>query len=626
MPTIGEFIFALGFGKPDTSNLSKAERESREAADKVAKQWKDAGRAIGKAFAVLGVASVGAAAGVFKLAENTAAAGDEIAKTSKGLGVAANELQRLRFAAERSGGTAQGMTRALRTMTVGLQDAVTKGTGPVAEGLDAIGLSAADLEDRGIEQQFSIIADALGQVDDASKRSAISMKLFGSRGGAALAPLLNEGPEGIRALGDEAERLGLIMGGDALVASEQFADDLLDFKGVITGVAREVGSALLPQISKWLAQSREWILQNRELLRQKLREFLERLVHALRELAAAATAVVEFGTDLVDMMGGVENAAKVATVAFIAFKASILGLPGVVAGVSFAVGAAVGDMIFGLEEANERLRRIRKERAAIEGKRVEVRESTEAIKQLGALISETTSGEGLRKIAAIPQSQFDGMIEKVQASADSDRLIARALSDRAIGRRLLEREKFANRGFAAQKAQDTAIRTKRPRGGGKAKAPDIGEAELLGEEEFGDEVRALAARNDASELAISAALRAGGESLNTGANRSVARQQALGRLGGFVGKDFTTPSSDPLLSHLLGEDVPDIELSAIARGAQPQTLISEINNTFHFDVDQQIDGEGDPRATGNAAVVALREVFEGAVERSTKTAKVVFAR
>lgn len=631
MATLGEVVFAIAFGKADTKNLDDAERKGLASAKKVEGGWSNAAKNIGKSFAIIGAAAGGAAIGIFKLVESTATAGDEIAKTSKGLGIAANELQRLRFAAERSGGTAQGMTRALRTFTVGLQDAATKGTGPVAEGLDAIGLSFADLQGRGVEQQFGIIAEALKGVEDATERSAISMKLFGSRGGAALAPLLNEGRAGIKALGDEAERLGIVMGEDALRASEKFADDMLDLKGVILGLTRDVAGGLIPEFSAGIAKVREWIVVNREFIAGKVREYLDRILEVLTDLLPLFKAsgqvtitLAEAASKLAEAVGPTGLVA-----AFIALRLAMTGLPGLIAGVSVAVGIALGGLISDLSGTNDEIRRLRAETDQLRGRSERDRKATAAIEALTP-----GSERNLIDPDVTSDAELEGIVSDFRAGAGgADREGVRALEGR-IARirqtRAAIKQARAKAGFRtsrekAQERQMAIAKGRRKPGGGRGDEiviEDLGP----GEELVGDEVRRLAERFGAGDIAVQASIEAAQQSLAGGSTAAVARQAALGRLGGAVGRDLTTPTSDPLLSELLGEDVPDVELSAISRGAQPQVLISTINNTFTFDNDFQIDGTGDPSVVAQSVAGALRDAFEGALQKSTKTAKVNFAR
>ncbi len=591
MTVIAEFLFALGFDKVDTSNLDDAERKATGSADKVDRSWSKAGASIGKAGLAIAAATTGAAVGLFKLAEGAAEAANETAKTAKGLSIASDGLQKLEFATGRATkATSQDLHKALGILTLGLEDAAIKGTGPVAEGLDAIGLSAEDLKGQKIEDQFGIIADAVRQLPEETDRTAAAMKLFGAKGGAALKPLLDEGADGIRNLGNEAERLGLILDKDALTASEEFVDVLSDTKKTVAAVAREVGLAAVPAIQDAAGRTKEWTVENQDLIDQNLPLLVEQVTTGM---TALATATLSVAGALADVRDGFDSVRKSTD------------------------DTAVGRWILGLQgiELDSAGRRV--EAGTADRYNASSREHERAF---AAGEYDTPLRTRLRDdetAAIVPASDALG------GFGPSDSTISGA--ERA---RLATQQRIAEHNARAKKdKKDKENKKNRPGRGRRRRAPDDGlDAEAL--ELFGDEIRRLAGEGGVGEIAIDAALKSAAGSLRSGANQSVARKSALSRLGGLAGKDFnaTADAKDPLLSEIFGEDVPDVELSSLARGAQPQTLVSTINNTFNIQNAQEINGAGDPASVGNEAATALRDVFEGSVAASTKTAKVNFAR
>ncbi|MDV7396821.1 hypothetical protein RZS08_35815, partial [Arthrospira platensis SPKY1] len=77
---------------------------------------------------------------------------------------------------------------------------------------------------------------------------AIAQELFG-RSGAKLIPLLNSGADGLEALRQEAEELGLVIGGDAARAAEQFNDSLTRIDAVRRGLFNGIAQQLLPTLN-----------------------------------------------------------------------------------------------------------------------------------------------------------------------------------------------------------------------------------------------------------------------------------------------------------------------------------------------------------------------------------------
>jgi len=233
------------------------------------------------------------AAFAIDLVTGFAAAGDEIAKTSKQLGVGAQSLQRLTFAAERSGVSSASLQRSIRTLQVGLIDAREKGVGPAADGLALLGLQLEDIPVDDAEAAFGVISDALQNVESEAERSSIAADLFGQRAGIELKSLLVEGSEGIRELGDRAEELGGVLGEDALGSAEQLTDAFTDLQTLFDGVKNQIGSALAPTITVLVDKITDFVAENDDLIQQDIPKLFEALADLL-------PPVLKFTSQLVD--------------------------------------------------------------------------------------------------------------------------------------------------------------------------------------------------------------------------------------------------------------------------------------------------------------------------------------
>lgn len=284
-----------------TRRINGMEKELARA-DKAARSNSEALQKVGRVGAYAATAAAGATVALFKLAEASAETANKTAKAAKGLGVASDGLQKLEFATSRATtATSEQLHKAIGVLTVGLQDAVTKGTGPVAEGLKMIGLTAADLAGQSIDQQFETLSRAVLSLPDANEQAAAAMKLFGQRAGQALAPLLKEGPAALRAYGDEAQRLGLVLDEQALKASEDFVDSVSDMKQTVSAVARDIGIAAIPAFKDAADGVKEWTVENKELIDQNVPKAIDAITTAL---GGAANAFV-WATDKASGLGDV---------------------------------------------------------------------------------------------------------------------------------------------------------------------------------------------------------------------------------------------------------------------------------------------------------------------------------
>lgn len=304
MDVIAELVGRLGF-EVDDKGLDDFDRKMKRG-EKSASSFSDKLKGGITTIAKYGAAAVAAGAALLTgLIVNVAAAGDEIAKTAGKIGAGTTELQRLRFAAQRSGAEAATLDKAIRKLNVGLVDAATKGTGPTAEGLDAIGLSASALEGLTVEEKLGQISEALRSVADDGERSAVAAKIFGERAGPELLPLLDQGAAGIAALGDRAEALGGVLGDKALKDSEAFQDAILDLKTAAMGAGAGLVSGLIPQVTEAANGIADWAAENDEFIRQDLPAALEKIVGAtidvVKFFVEAATQVDDFVAEVEDL-------------------------------------------------------------------------------------------------------------------------------------------------------------------------------------------------------------------------------------------------------------------------------------------------------------------------------------
>lgn len=315
------------------------------------------------------------------LVDDVTTLGDNVAKTSKQIGISAKSLQRLTFASDRSGASFRGLRKGLQNVQKNLRDAEIaagkgKGTGFTAA-LAEIGLRFQDLQDLSPEKQLGLLGDALNDVADKGRRMAISQKLLGERSGPNLAALLAEGTSGIKALGDEAERLGLVMGDKALKASEAFQDRMTDLRAVLKGLKTTIGVALIPIVEKAVLKFTKWLLLNREFITGKfekgvkfltqafagLVDNLDGIVEAFGDMAELSSDVLEFFRELAGSVGGLENLVRLLTAAWVTYKVAAiaattglaLGPLGLLAVGLLAVGAAFSDV----ETSADRARKAR---------------------------------------------------------------------------------------------------------------------------------------------------------------------------------------------------------------------------------------------------------------------------
>ena len=113
--------------------------------------------------------------------------------TALGLGINITQFDALGKSAERLGVTSEQVTHGIDHLSRTVMEA-RDGSREAQLALGRLGLTFADLQGKGLDQQFLTVAERLSQVQDAGQRVALSMQVLG-RGGAELAPLLARGDQ-----------------------------------------------------------------------------------------------------------------------------------------------------------------------------------------------------------------------------------------------------------------------------------------------------------------------------------------------------------------------------------------------------------------------------------------------
>lgn len=190
----------------------------------------------------------------------------EIAKTSKELqvlqaqtGDTANSLQRLQYAAQRSETSPEALAQGLGNLSRVMAEA-SKGSGEAADAFARIGVRTKQANGtlRPTNEVLNDVADVFARLPAGADRTALSMQLFG-RSGKELIPFLANGSSGIRALGDEAERLGLVLSDSALGAGAELSESLEDIDAAMRGVKLTIGQELLPSFKEFFGELAAWL-------------------------------------------------------------------------------------------------------------------------------------------------------------------------------------------------------------------------------------------------------------------------------------------------------------------------------------------------------------------------------
>jgi hypothetical protein len=150
---------------------------------------------------------------------------DNINDMSQRLGLSTEALSQYQYVAKMSGTDFDTLTTAIKFSERAISEAVG-GSKAAAGALADVGLSASDLAAMTPEAAFEAIGDAISKLPSAFDKTAAYMKLMG-KSGLDMNPVFKDGAAGVRALREEADRLGLTL--DQLSAEKAAkANDAID--------------------------------------------------------------------------------------------------------------------------------------------------------------------------------------------------------------------------------------------------------------------------------------------------------------------------------------------------------------------------------------------------------------
>lgn len=240
MPNLSTLTVRLNANSAQlVAEFGKAQKRARTFGDRM----KSVGRLAARAFVGIAAAAVPALAAVGAAGIQAA---DNLAKTAAKLGISADELAGLRFAAEQTGVN-------LRTLDLGLQRMVRRvaeaaqGTGEAQKALKELGLDAKELAAQSPDEQFRRIADAMQNVGTQSDKVRLGFKLFDSEG-VGLVNTLASGRSQLESFAEEARKFGLTLTGRQLENVQKAADAQNRVSKAFAGFSRQLGASFAPAL------------------------------------------------------------------------------------------------------------------------------------------------------------------------------------------------------------------------------------------------------------------------------------------------------------------------------------------------------------------------------------------
>nr|DAP48808.1 MAG TPA: tail tape measure [Caudoviricetes sp.] len=264
--------------------------------------------------------------------------GDAIDKASIRLGIGAERLQSLQYAAKMSGATAEDMNSALGKLNENIAKAVAGKNEELASLFKKLGISLRDANGhvRTAADVLPEFADAIQRNTNSSVRARMAIAAFGDAG-QKLIPMLQDGSKGLADMEKKAHDLGLTMSQDDVKAAASLGDKFTDLGAVFDSFGNTISAKLAPVLGPLIDDLTEFLAKNKDAFAGRLSEAVSKLADSLKKvdfekLANEAMDCFHAIGELYDKIGGFDTILK-ALAALMAGKVII------------AIGSFVGSLL-----------------------------------------------------------------------------------------------------------------------------------------------------------------------------------------------------------------------------------------------------------------------------------------
>jgi len=221
----------------------------------------------------------------YEAAEQLAEYGHEVEHLSKTSGVGTTAIQQWTYAAQTSGVAAKDASKALEAISQA-QNKAAHGNNDAQAAFAALGVSMSKLKTQSPEDTLKQVADAFATSADGASKAAVAQELFGSEG-EKLIPLLNQGSEGLRKLGEGANAAGAVLDKNLIAQLSALQEHLQKSKANMDASSLSAKAQLAPAI---IAVSQAF--SDNASMRPMIEDFYKGVLFIFRSVASASATVV----------------------------------------------------------------------------------------------------------------------------------------------------------------------------------------------------------------------------------------------------------------------------------------------------------------------------------------------
>lgn len=217
--------------------------------------------------------------------------GDGIDKASIRIGVSAERLQSLRYAANLSGASAETLDKSMAKLNENIAKAASGKNEELASLFKKLGISLKDANGnlRNAADVMPQFADAIQRNTDAGLRACMMIAAFGEEG-QKLVPMLEGGSGALQEMQDRAKRLGLVMSGDDVKAAAALGDRFSELGMVFDSFGNTLSAKIAPVLTPIIDDLVEFIAKNKEAFAGRVSQAVAQFAQAIKRIDFQALA------------------------------------------------------------------------------------------------------------------------------------------------------------------------------------------------------------------------------------------------------------------------------------------------------------------------------------------------
>jgi hypothetical protein len=227
--------------------------------------------------------SLGAITGLFELTAKVAENFGNLQHAAKGIGIAADELERLRFLAKMTDTDVGSLETGMRKFAATVGAAALGRDKPVAQIFKQLGISLRDGKGhvREIGDIMKDVFKAFEVNQNPATRDYLARTLFG-RGGIDLIEMLTMSKDRLKELFDQFDKIHTTLSSEDQENLENYKDSWKELGVAVEELVKSVGASLSPVLLPVVNAFRDWVASNKDLISAKLTHWIEELIETVK--------------------------------------------------------------------------------------------------------------------------------------------------------------------------------------------------------------------------------------------------------------------------------------------------------------------------------------------------------